>query len=351
MLDQWFAPFPNGEVARDLRNRFRKDDHAQHYAAWWELYLYTFLTRSGFEVEVHPILHGSGDRPDFLVRSPRGRFYVEAATTFSGIDDGERHSPLEAQIMDVVETVLCETFTISFGFERIGTEMPSVREILGPIQEWLNGLDPDEVLRTSVYPRRCFSIRDWELELLAYPLEAAHRGPVDQLIAVGPGMVGSVNDTERLRATLDRKRSKYGDLQAPLLIAVLMPSTFADLDAVEKALFGDVALQYYVGERGRERWVRRRNGFWLGERGPRARSVSGVVTGFGILPSADIATKLPRFWPNPWATRPLAESLDMPRSVGTTEAQFDHQDEDAFSPRTLLDLSPEWPGPEPPFLE
>ena len=75
-LDRWFADFPEGEHARDLRNRFRKDDPRQHYAAWWELYLYTFLRRSGFEVEVHPYVHGTRDRPDFLVRSRRGVFYV-----------------------------------------------------------------------------------------------------------------------------------------------------------------------------------------------------------------------------------------------------------------------------------
>lgn len=350
-LDRWFHDFPKGESAKDLRNRFRKDDPRQHYAAWWELYLYTFLRRSGFEVEVHPQLRGSGDRPDFLVRSERGVFYVEAATTFSGIDDDREHSPLEAEIMDEVEKVQSETFTISLGFERIGTDMPSVREIVRPIQEWLDALDPDHALASGVDPSCSIEVRDWELDLMAFPLEREHRGPVKQIIGVGPVMVGNVNDTEKLRATLDRKRGKYGDLCEPLLFAVLMPSTFADLPAVEKALFGDTALQYYMGERGRERWVRLRNGFWIGERGPRARSVSGLVTGFGLLPGCELANRRPRLWPNPWAVHPLTESLQMPQSVGSTEAQFDHQDDESnASPRAIFGLSSDWPGPEPPFL-
>ncbi len=189
------------------------------------------------------------------------------------------------------------TFTISIDFERIGTDMPRIREIVRPIQEWLDKLDPDEALASDMYPSRSIEIRDWELELTAFPLEPEHRGPLKHLIGVGPVMVGNVNDTEKLRATLNRKRGKYGALREPLLLAVLMPSTFADLPAVEKALFGDTALQYYMGERGREQWVRPRNGFWIDKRGPRAQSVSGLITGFGILPGPELADRRPRLCP------------------------------------------------------
>jgi hypothetical protein len=177
-LDRWFGDFPEGEHARDLRSRFCKDDPRQHYAAWWELYLYTLLRRSGFEVEVHPHVRGTQDRPDFLVRSERGVFYVEAATTFSGIEDGQEHSPLEAEIMDAVEKVRSEAFRISLDFERIRTDMPGIREIVRPIQAWLDAHDPDHALATDTCPSRSFKVRDWELELTAFPLEPEHRGPV-----------------------------------------------------------------------------------------------------------------------------------------------------------------------------
>ena len=301
---------------------------------------------------MHPRLTDSDDRADFLARSARGAFYVEAATTFSGIEDDQEHSALEAQILDAVEKVQSATFTISIDFERIGTDMPRIREIVRPIQEWLDKLDPDEALASGVYPSHSIEIRDWELELMAFPLQPEHRGPLKHLIGVGPAMVGNVNDTEKLRATLNRKRGKYGTLREPLLLAVLMPSTFADLPAAEKALFGDTALQYYMGERGREQWVRLRNGFWIDKRGPRAQSVSGLMTGFGILPGPEFANRRPRLWPNPWATNPLTESLQIPVSVGSTEAQFEHQaDEETSSPRELFGLRADWPGPEPPFLD
>jgi hypothetical protein len=285
------------------------------------------------------------------VRSERGAFYVEAATTFSGIEDVQEHSALKAEILDAVEKVKSESFTISLEFERIGTDMPRIREIVGPIQEWLDGLDPDDALAPGVYPRRSIRARNWELELVAFPLKPERRGPLKQLIGFGPVLVGDVNDSEKLRATLNRKRGKYRNVHEPLLFAVLMPSTFADLPAVEKALFGDTALQYYMGQRGGEQWMRLRNGFWIDERGPRAQSVSAVITGFGILPGAELARRRPRLWPNPWAANPLTESLQIPQSVGSTEAHFEHQDdEDTPSPRSVFELGADWPGPEPPFL-
>ena len=171
-LDRCFDDFPKGEPARDLRNRFRKADDRQHYAAWWELYLYTFLRRSGFEVEVHPRLTDTDDRPDFLARSERGAFYVEAATTFSGIEDDQEHSALEPQIMDAVENVQSETFTIALEFVQIGTDMPRIREIVRPIQEWLDELDPDHALASDVYPTCSIEVRDWEFDLDGFPADS-----------------------------------------------------------------------------------------------------------------------------------------------------------------------------------
>ena len=89
---------------------------------------------------MHPRLSDSDDRSDFLARSERRAFYVEAATTFSGIEDDQEHSALEARILDAVEKVQSATFT-SRSVEGIGTDMPRIREIVRPIQEWLDKLD------------------------------------------------------------------------------------------------------------------------------------------------------------------------------------------------------------------
>src|SRR3954447_23347680 len=63
-LDQWFAAYPPDD-ATDLRSRFRDASPAQHFAAWWELYLHELFLRLGFAVDVHPELEGVSGRPDF----------------------------------------------------------------------------------------------------------------------------------------------------------------------------------------------------------------------------------------------------------------------------------------------
>ena len=349
-LDKWFGALPPGQEAEDLRSRFRKQDETQHLAAWWELYLHRFLTRVGDRVEIHPVLSDTNDRPDFRVHHTSGTFLVEAATTFSGVEDHREHSRLEGQVLDALEKATSTTFTIGVEFATVGTNMPRIVEITRPLDEWLSTLDPDANYTVESLPTRVFEIRGWQLDIVAFPIDAEHRGKPGRLIATGPMVAGTVNDVERLRATLDRKRKKYGATAEPLMIAVLLPSTFADLQTVEKALYGETALEYQIGTRGNERWVRIPNGIWRGPAGPRARHVSGLITGFGIQPGAAAATTWPRVWPNPWATRPLDVQLPLPYSVGTKDAQFHHDAWDAREPRDLLGIDDQWPGPEPPFI-
>jgi len=82
-LECWFADFP-ADAAPDLRARFCARDPAQHFAAWWELYLHRFFSRLGMTVEAHPEIAGTTSRPDFRIGYAGGSFLLEAAATFSG---------------------------------------------------------------------------------------------------------------------------------------------------------------------------------------------------------------------------------------------------------------------------
>lgn len=348
-LDRWFEAFPRGEVARDLRNRFRKADPGQHYAAWWELYLHRLFTLAGYEVEVHPRLDGTTDRPDFRISSGDQSVLVEAATTFSGIDDGEEHSALEPKFLDAVNKGKHDNFTVMLEFVEIGTVMPSTREIVGPILQWLDTLDPDLAYDAENVPRKIFRPRDWSLEITAFATAREYRGEPTRLLAGGSVEAGTVDTVERLRTTVERKASKYGQLREPFVIAVLLPSTFADRDSIEKALFGDTAVEYFMNERGNERWIRVPNGVWTrgSRRGPQ---MSGLITGTRIMPGEAVARTWPRFWPNPHALRPVDLDLPLPRSVGSAAAQFVH-DDDGEPPRSFFGLEDGWPGPEDPFVD
>jgi len=348
-LERWFAEYPQPHAA-DLRARFRNSAPAQHFPAWWELYLHRLFNRLGFMVEVHPELPGRSARPDFRLVRGADNFLVEAATTFSGIVDPERHGTRENWIMAAIDEARNPDFFVGLRFDRVGRERPTVREITGPLERWLTSLDADEVIAAGAKVREQLhlEVRDWSLVLTAIPRSPAKRGKHGRLLGVGPGMTGPVNDVEMLRRTLERKRRVYGRPNEPIVVAVLLVSGFVDNEDIEQALFGSIAWQYSPQAPDSGRWVRRRNGFWV--QGTRARGtrVSAVLTACVMAHNA--ASVWPRLWPNPWATRPLTASLPFPAAAPDQDGVMAYESASG-TPAALLGVPEDWPGPEAPFAK
>jgi hypothetical protein len=283
-LEQWFAEYPADEAV-DLRARFRDKDPAQHFAAWWELYLYRLFNQLGFRVDVHPELAEVSGRPDFRLTGPQGPFLVEAATTFSGIVDEDRDSTREDWIMAAIEEVKAPDFFVGITFEKVGMERPSVRQIVAPVESWLAGLDPDAIPSLADAPTRLFPVRDWEFELRALPVKPESREKPDhRVLGMGPVTAGYVNDVDMLERTLERKRSKYGKPAEPLVFAVLLMSP-VDNEDIEGALLGRIAVQIDPDDpEAPGTWIRQRNGFWMKGAEARGTRVSVVITGTGLMP-------------------------------------------------------------------
>jgi hypothetical protein len=68
-LEDWYSHYPDCDG--ELRKRFRKRGHGQHFGACWELYMFTFYRRLGYEIVVHPTLPNYDTEPDFLGQPPR----------------------------------------------------------------------------------------------------------------------------------------------------------------------------------------------------------------------------------------------------------------------------------------
>ena len=244
-LERWFAEY-SADEAVDLRSRFRDKDPAQHFAAWWELYLHRLFTQLQFRVDIHPELAEVSGRPDFRVAGPEGSFLVEAATTFSGIVDEDRNSTREGWIMAAIDEVKAPDFFVGIDFKKVGMERPSVRQIVAPVETWLSGLDPDAITEPTLEdaPKRLFEVRDWKFELTALPVKPESRGKSDhRVLGFGPVTAGYVNDVDMLERTLERKRRNYGKPAEPLVLAVLLMSP-VDNEDIEGALLGRTAWRF-----------------------------------------------------------------------------------------------------------
>ena len=346
-LERWYADFPDDQRNFDLCKRFRRPEPNQHFGAWWELYLHRLFRRLGFDVELDPPVRGG--MPDFRMTRDSDSFLVEATTSFSGIVDEDRHPTREAAILAAVDEATNPNFTVRLEIEQIGPDQPKVREITAPLEQWLSGLDADDVLGVSIFdaPQKLLEVREWKLLFTAFAVSPEARGrPDHRLLGMGPGMAGPVNDREQLVSALIGKRKKYRP-EEPLVVAVLlMSSGTVDHEDIESALLGPVVYPI-LRESGLGRPFRQRDGFWIRGSGPIGTRVSAVLTGNNLVPE-NLTRTWPRLWPNPWAARPLATDLPLPRGVANHQGGMEYH-EVTGAPNSILGLADDWPGPEKPF--
>lgn len=338
-LGRWFDEYPAVHSA-DLRNRFRSPRPDQHWAAWWELYLFRVFSALAFAVHVHPEIPGQSTHPDFRLEREKS-IYMEATTVFSGIVEEGRHDEREAWILDALNQGQSANFFVWIEFDRVGLERPAVREVVAPVEQWLERLDPAAVDAArnagAPLPMRTFTFRDWRIRLRALPKRPESRGnPRHRLVGVGPASVGFVNDREMIGKALDRKKRQHSKVDAALIVAVLGMSPALDQEDVGQALFGSEAVEVASG-----RLVRKPDGFWRGPRGPSASGVSAVLIGSAIQPWSASRT-WPRLWLNPWARQPL--TIDFPFPAARVEDERLTFTDEKLRPHQVLGLRPDWPG-------
>jgi hypothetical protein len=348
-LERWYVDFPDQQRGFDLCKRFRRPEPNQHFGAWWELYLHRLFRCLGFDIEVDPPV--SGGKPDFRMTRDSEAFLVEATTSFSGIVDVERQPDHEAAVLAAVDKAKNPNFTVRLEIEQVGDEQPKVREITEPLEQWLSGLDPDDVIDESIFdaPQKQLDVRGWRLRFTAFALRPEARGrPDHRLLGMGPGMAGYVNDREQLVSTLIGKRRKYRPEEQLVVAVLLMSSGTVDHEDIESALLGPV-VHPVLPERGLGQPYRQRRGFWIAGNEPRGTRVSAVVTGNNLVPE-NVARTWPRLWPNPWAARPLTVDLPFPRGVASRQGEVQYEEVDE-GPHPIVGLPEDWPGPDEPFAK
>lgn len=216
-----------------------------------------------------------------------------------------------------------------------------------PLEKWLRSLNRGEVIaalqRGEQLPETRVAVRGWAIVFVALPKGQPGLEPNDRLVGIGPVSVGYTNDVSAARQTIAGKASRYGELNAPFVVAVLQSWPFNDRDAVE-VLYGSEAVRVDPIDANSGQLVRLRDGTWA----TGSRRVSAVLFGAGILPWT-IAGTWPRLWPNPAAAHPLDEqSLRVP-IVHLQAAGGLSSSGPADTPAALLGLDESWPGPEDPW--
>ena len=351
VLDAWFDRLAE-DVQPDLRARLCSSDNNEFLAAFWEVYLHEVLAKAGFRLTPHPPVPGFTTKPDYLVCSEDGAFYLEATVTRPSAADmlAERR---EDMVHDLLQQMHSPDFFLDVDVDQRGSDSPPVRSLRRQVERWLATLDADSIIAAttgndqSTLPTRQFTCGAWRFTLRALPKKPATRGDIQHRPV---GMWGSghavwLNQRDPLLDALYRKASRYGALSHPYIIAVLDVRKYPpDQSALEDALYHPLP----SGLHPAPQLPKNVDGFWAGRRGPRTGEVSAVLTAWNLRPW-DVCRNTPLLWCNPTPQRPLP--VQFPWRAGRYESPH-HPQRQLDSPdaiQTLLGLAPDWPGPGRPF--
>lgn len=300
----WFAQYPDDKKA-GLAARFQSYDDHPHLSAFLELFTFAVLKRADYDVEVEP--QAGTPVLEFLAEAATGdpRFYVECTATGQARADGSADSR-EDDVTEAINNVPTGRYVLGVSYPQRGAGAPPLKRIKRDVAERMSSLaqgPPREYKWT--WEDAGWSIRFWAVP---YHADAADDPDDDEggLGFIGP-KVFDVVEHLRLRAAIDRKASKYGNLEKPLLV-VTNSTQHQSQHNLMKALLGDTLVQVNIITHDVTQ-SRKPNGVFYDASGPRNVALSAVLHGhFGALSFArdDQAFTLVH---HPFSTRPLPLGL------------------------------------------
>lgn len=351
VLNAWverFASIHDDAAVNDLVGRLRSKDDIAFYAAFWELYLHELFVRMGFDIEVHPE-SGKETRPDFRMTRDGRVMYLEAVMPNPRAGRSNESKGAKT-VVDYVDAAFDPDFSLSLRFVVGGGGVPSKKEVVREVEGWLanqtwndpseTGLDP-----RSPRPETELRIREWVIGIRAWPRPPDRRGDRRfPTIVTYPGMSGyPAAVSAGIRPVLDGKASKYGDLEAPYVLAVWVMSPMASESTPAEALFG-IALPVGDGTHstGLPLMVDERDGLWTPARPGR---LSAVLSANSMhFNYSAVCRYLPRIWHNPWAEHPISQDLPFGASRVSKDETSITNEPATTSPDALFELPPDWPG-------
>lgn len=336
---EWADRLRDREYA-DVRAALRSDD-AQARSAFLELYLHECLIRGGFEVTVHPELPHTTRHPDFVAERAGTRIYVEAiapGTSQAKRSTAARMNDLLAALDQVGND---NFFLMTTSIVQANNSAPASSFRRG-IRRWLDGLNPDTVDAMDL-PARTFEQDGWSVTVEAMPIRKDSRGTVRRSIGIyAHSDAEFIDDGAKLVAALKSKGSRYGDFDAPFVIAVGTHS-FDDEDVFD-ALYGSVSWVLDglgPGEEITTRGVRNRDGYFGSPGAWKNRRVSAVLV-VDQLQLHDPTRAAVALWLHPAPLHPLPGNLIFPGAIQEWNGQ-NTDERQALEARSLLGLAADWP--------
>lgn len=309
-LEQWFSNYPETDQF-ELKKRFIKKE--KFSPAFYELYIHEMFRKQGFRLEPHPIIKGTNNRPDFLVKGNDIQFYLEATVATDLSIDERKIKNIIGNLYDFINSKNIPRFSIAL-CELIlkSTTQPSGNKIINSVYDNIDKYghlfeihqkDP----MSFNYPK-IFKFDDNTI-FLSYSLffKARNESTPEKLptIIKYPNYTRWGGTQNTVIDSLKEKASKYGKPPLPYLICINSTSDIStgNFD-VFNALFGREKLYYPSQQEDFDAYYGRSMDGILGNKlNPRHTRVSAVL----ITEKASPSQINPKHWLvlNPFASKPL----------------------------------------------
>jgi len=274
-------------------SQIKSKNDKQHYAAVFELIVYTFLKKLGLEVNKHPVLLKS-TTPDFTAESNLlTTTYFEctlSGNSFDTLEEERRKGAVE----DIIRQIHFYPYFINLDFKHLSKISVSAKKLkifIDQVKKVSEGIENEQLFHL----RYLYKENDWEIEI------SLLRKSTDN-IKTSLGFISQdakVIDSKKaiISALNDKRPSKYGINDTQYVICICNNDMFFHTDDMYSILFGTDNGSYinlsYPGN----------SGFFYHNK-PVNTSVSAVM----LFKNTDILTLGNgewSLWHNPFAKNPL----------------------------------------------
>lgn len=343
ILNDWFLDYPQNEK-NSLKSSFRKhfDD------CFYELFLFELFKNLGFNIEIHPKLSNSSKKPDFLIKRNELELYVEAKIVKNKSKKQEAFERKINQFYDDFSKIKIKGFILCIDKFIIKTKnQPSTKQAIIHIEKEVKRLDPDiltiqlEKFGLERIPKIAFENDDLQIIVKPMPTIKSARNKEDlRPIGMYPAESFWGGGEETLKSSINYKANRYGKLDKPFIVCInSLDIKTSGKRAVDNAIWGSLAISWSEDPNNRdEKLIRKKNGVFLGDKGPRLKNLSGVFVTKVFphnIPNADYW-----FYKNPFSNNDLNFNelgleynfIDNGKIIDATGTNFDE----------ILKISKEW---------
>lgn len=280
-LNEWFQNYPVSEQ-QCLKSSFR--DHFED--CFYELFLHQLFLNLGFQIEIHPKLPNTSKRPDFLLRKNDLEIFVEAKIVKNKSKRQEAFERIINKFYDEFSKIKINGFLLDIDEFTIKTKrQPSTKQAIKYIQEEINKADPYELTKQleqfglDYLPKISFENEDLKLIVKPLPVVQSARAKENiRPIGIYPIETFCGGGEESLKDAINCKAKRYGKFERPFIICInsLDQKTSGKFD-VDDAIWGSLAISWSENPNNHdEKWIRKKDGAFLDEKGPRLTNLSGV---------------------------------------------------------------------------